>query len=185
MAKLQKKLGKTDLILIIIILILIVINLTLYTKKILQPKQDEQKTYQLTTVVRDKEENTKKITVPETDEEIIKKLSTLEERDRMEYYCGVYFKHIEKKEYEQAYNLLYTEFKKNYFPTIEDFEEYVQKTYPSTWALEYSDITRQGTIYVLKLKILDLYGSKENEKSQRIVVQENNYNDFVISFQVI
>lgn len=184
-SRLHSSIDRIDIILIVIILILIIINLTLYIKKIFEPKQEQQEIHQLSTVVSEENTETKTVEVPQTQEEIIKYLSKLGERDRMEYYCGKYFKHIEKKEYEAAYNLLYTEFKQNYFPTIEQYEEYIQKTYPETWALEYSDITRQGSIYVLKLKILDVLGSKENEKSQRIVVKENNYNDFVISFQVI
>ena len=103
----------------------------------------------------------------------------------MEYYCGEYFKHLEHKEYDQAYALLYPEFKQNYFPTLEEYETYIKNNYPKSWALEYEDITRQGNIYVLKLKILDILGTKDNEKSQRIVIKENNYNDFVISFQLI
>ena len=185
MSKLQTKIEFKYLILILIVIMLIIINLILFAKKIVIPKQQQEKKYQLTTVVKEKEKSTQTITVPQTDEELIKRLSTLGERDRMEYYCGVYFKYLENKEYEKAYNLLYTEFKTKYFPTIEEYEQYIQKTYPQTWALEYDDITRQGSIYVLKLKILDILGSKENEKSQRIVIKENSYNNFVISFQVI
>lgn len=182
------KLDKKDIILIITIIILIIINLTIYLKKVLIPKQENKlSTNQFSTVVSEstQEQNNQTVEVPKTNEEIIKKLSTLGERDRMEYYCGVYFKHIEKKEYDEAYKLLYSEFKEKYFPTIEEYEEYIEKTYPKNWALEYDDITRQGSIYVLRLKILDILGSKDDEKIQRIVVKENNYNDFVISFQVI
>ena len=182
------KLDKKDIILIITIVILIIVNLTVYLKKVLIPKQgNELSTDQSSTVVvkSEKKENSQTVEVPKTNEEIVKKLATLGERDRMEYYCGVYFKHIEKKEYDEAYKLLYPEFKEKYFPTIEEYEQYIQKTYPKNWALEYDDITRQGSIYVLRLKILDILGSKDNEKVQRIVVKENNYNDFVISFQVI
>lgn len=182
------KLDKKDIILIITIVILIIVNLTVYLKKVLIPKQgNELSTDQSSTVVAksEKKENSQTVEVPKTNEEIVKKLATLGERDRMEYYCGVYFKHIEKKEYDEAYKLLYPEFKQKYFPTIEEYEQYIQKTYPKNWALEYDDITRQGSIYVLRLKILDILGSKDNEKVQRIVVKENNYNDFVISFQVI
>lgn len=184
----KRKLQISDTVLIFIILILIVISLTLYVKKILIPKKQEQQAQnstQQTTVVSESKQNNQTVEVPKTNEEIIKKLSTLGERDRMEYYCGVYFKHIEKKEYNEAYKLLYSEFKEKYFPTIEEYEEYIEKTYPKNWALEYDDITRQGSIYVLRLKILDILGSKDDEKIQRIVVKENNYNDFVISFQVI
>lgn len=182
------KLDKKDIILIITIIILIIINLTIYLKKVLIPKQENKlSTNQFSTVVSEstQEQNNQTVEVPKTNEEIIKKLSTLGERDRMEYYCGVYFKHIEKKEYDEAYKLLYSEFKEKYFPTIKEYEEYIEKTYPKNWALEYDDITRQGSIYVLRLKILDILGSKDDEKIQRIVVKENNYNDFVISFQVI
>lgn len=182
------KLDKKDIILIITIIILIIINLTIYLKKVLIPKQENKlSTNQSSTVVSEstQKQNNQTVEVPKTNEEIIKKLSTLGERDRMEYYCGVYFKHIEKKEYDEAYKLLYSEFKEKYFPTIEEYEEYIQKTYPKNWALEYDDITRQGSIYVLRLKILDILGSKDDEKIQRLVVKENNYNDFVISFQVI
>lgn len=183
--KFKKGIDNTTIILIIIVLILIIVNLTLYIKKIITPKQVQQDTSQLSTVISEKNNETKNIEIPQTDDELKKYLSTLGERDRMEYYCGKYFKHIEKKEYEAAYNMLYTEFKQNYFPTIEEYEEYIDKTYPKYWALEYDDITRQGNIYVLRLKILDVLGSKENEKIQRVVIKENNYNDFVLSFQVI
>ena len=183
MSKIKRKIEKTDIVLILIILILIIINLILYLKKEIKTNQDD--TYQLSTVLSEKKQQNEQIQIPQTNEEIIKKLSTSNERDRMEYYCGEYFKHIEKHEYEQAYNLLYTEFKQKYFPTIEEFEEYVKKTYPKAWALDYDDITRQGDIYVLRLKIYDVLGSRENEKIQRIVIKENYYNDFVISFQVI
>lgn len=182
MSKLHKKIENKDIVLIIVTLILLIINLILYIKNIFKSNQQEKNNYEPITVLSEEENN---IDIPKTDEELKKYLSTLGERDRMEYYCGKYFKHVEKKEYEAAYNMLYTEFKQNYFPTIEEYEEYMDKTYPKYWALEYDDITRQGNIYVLRLKVLDVLGSKENEKIQRVVIKENNYNDFVLSFQVI
>lgn len=180
---------KTDtklLILILAVVVLVIVNLILFTKKFYKPKIEERKANEKI-VIAGEEQKKAPVTasVPRTDEEIIKMLSGYGERDRMEYYCGEYFKHLEKHEYDAAYNLLYTEFKQNYFPTVEEFEEYIKKTYPEPWALVYDDITRQGDIYVLRLKILDVLGSKENEKIQRVVVRENNFNDFVISFQVI
>ena len=187
MSKLQNKLEKVDIILIIVILILIVVNLSIYWIEIGEPKYliQQSASPSTTKVETKKKEETKTIEIPQTQEEIIKKLATLGERDRMEYYVGQYFKHLEKKEYEEAYNMLYAEFKENYFPTLEDYTSYVQSFYPAKWALVYDDITRQGNIYVLKLKILDIFGSEEDEKQQRVVVKENNYNNFVISFQVI
>ena len=181
MASLKRSIRKRDLIIIIIIVFLAIISLVIYSKELQSVKKQENNGE----ITISQNEEKKEVQVPRTDEEIVKYLSKLGERDRMEYYCGEYFKHIEKKEYEAAYNLLYPEFKESYFPTLERYEEYVKKTYPSNWALDYEDITRQGDIYVLKLNVLDVLGSKENEKSQRIVIKENNYNNFSISFQVI
>ncbi len=184
MAKLKKEFDKIDIILIIIILVLTIVSLIAYS---LETKNDNVQEINgtVTAPQSENENNNQNVQVARTDEEIVKKLSTQGERDRMEYYCGEYMKHIENQEYEKAYNMLYSEFKEKYFPTLEEFEEYAKKTYPSEFALDYDDITRQGDIYVLRLRIFDVLGSKNDEKVQRVVVKENNYNDYVISFQVI
>ncbi len=188
MAKLKNKFDKNEFILILIIAILIVVDLILYAKYILVPKKNQE--FQQKSVIKtisNQDESNKPVfqTLPRTVDDTTKYLSSLDERSRMEYYCSEYFSHIEKKEYESAYNMLYAEFKQNYFPKLEDFEAYIEKTYPSQFAISYDDITRQGSIYVLKISVLDILGSRDNKKTQRIVLKENNYNDFVISFQVI
>lgn len=176
------------MILILLVILLIIINLILFTKEVLQPKIQKQKIKQDVANSSNQSIETKQeVEVARSDDEIVQMLksSNYTERDRIEYYCGEYFKKLELKEYDSAYNMLYDEFKQKYFPTVEEYEEYVKKIYPEEWALDYVDITRQGDIYVLKLTILDVLGTKETEKSQRIVIRENNYNDFDISFQVI
>lgn len=182
MRKMQRKLKKRDVFLIIIILILVIINLILFVKEYAKPKaQTQDNSGKVSSVKSEKEE----VIVPKDDKELILKLSKMQERDRIEYYCGEYIKKLEQKDYESAYNLLYPEFKEKYFPTIDSYKEYINKTYPENFALEYDDITRQGNIYVLRLKILDVLGSREDEKVQRVVILENDYNNFVLSFQVI
>ena len=108
------------------------------------------------------------------------------ERDRIEYYCGQFLKFIENKNYEKAYEILYPEFKQEYFPTIEKFTEYIQKTYPSILAINYDDFDRQGNIYITTVIIDDaLATDKTKQFKQRIIVQESDYNKYVLSFQVI
>ena len=52
--------------------------------------------------------------------------------------------------------------------------------------LEYDDIDRYNNIYVIRLKILDYNSSPSDEpKVQRVVIRENDYNDYVVSFQVV
>lgn len=186
MKKNENKFNRKDIILLLIMLILIIVNLIIFVKEISKPTLEQESNIIYESNVKSNKKSNDKSSSPQTDEEKIKYLSTLPERNRMEYYCGQYFNHLEKREYESAYKLLYEEFKQKYFPTLEEYTAYIQKTYPKLWSLEYNDITRQGTIYVLKLDILDVLGEKSKSKiSQRIVVKENNYNDYVISFQVI
>ena len=179
----KKHLSTTDIILIIIVLILMFIALNLLIQNYAANKKAK-KSNSANTVVSNNTTNNTTYTVPQTEKEIIEDLSTKGERDRMEYYCGIYFKHLQKKEYEAAYNLLYADFKEKYFPTIDEYIEYIKKTYPENYALEYDDITRQGYIYVLDLNILDIFG-EQDKKTQRVVLKENTYNNFVLSFQVI
>ena len=48
-------------------------------------------------------------------EKIVNQLADMNERNRMEYYFATFINHIEAKEYEKAYNLLYDEFRQRYF----------------------------------------------------------------------
>lgn len=170
-----------QLILILICVLLIIINLIIYLKKIALPKTEDQTPSKQSNIVR---QNNTTEEVYRSNDDKIKYLVSLSERDRMQYYCGTFFKFIKHKDYEAAYNLLYSDFKTNYFPTLEDFQKYIEEKFPKYFGLEYDDISRQGNIYVLRLKIVDANNLSAEEEIQRIVIQENNYNDFVMSFQV-
>lgn len=113
-------------------------------------------------------------------------VASLNEKQRMQTYFGRYLSYIESGNYEEAYNLLYDGFKQNYFPTLEDFESYAQNNYPSNMIVEYTNIERQGTIFILTVKIRNALSdnTQTDVKEQQIVVTENNVNDFKLSFEV-
>ena len=58
-----------------------------------------------------------------TEKEEIKNMS---ESKRMKRYIGMFFEDIEEGKYLEAYSVLNEEFKNNYFPRLEDFEEYAK-----------------------------------------------------------
>lgn len=107
------------------------------------------------------------------------------ERDRMEYYVKSFVNAVENKEYEEAYDMLYEDFKKNYFPTLNDFEEYTQNTFPTLCSIDYTNIERNGDVYVLWITLSDSLAGKDSAVEMNFVVQENDLNDFVLSFTVI
>jgi len=180
-----KKNRVLNIMLLIVTLICVSINIVLLLNKFLIPRRESEVIYKekLNEKMQLNKTNSDNVSSEQNQLELLKKGT---ERDRIEYYCGQFFKNIENKNYERAYQVLYPEFKQQYFPTIEDFEKYVQKTYPSVLAINYDDFDRQGDIYITTV-LVDNALAKDNSKqfSQRIVVQESDYNKYVLSFQVI
>ena len=109
---------------------------------------------------------------------------TMTEGDRIRNYLSTYMSYLEKDEYQKAYDLLYPEFKQNYFKTLEEFENYIEERYPMFITYNQDDIQRQVNYFILEITILSDSDDKENF-SQRFVIYENGINDFVLSFEVI
>ncbi|MGN1298911.1 MAG: hypothetical protein ACI4UE_02885 [Candidatus Scatovivens sp.] len=116
-------------------------------------------------------------------ESTVSKLSEWGEKDRIEYYATNFLRYLEYGNYTKAYSCLYDEFKKKYFPTEQEFEEYVKQYLPKEIITEYENIERLDNTYVLWLNIKDAEGEK-NDFSLNIVIRENDYDDFDLSFSV-
>ena len=174
------------LILIIAILILMALNLYVFINNYYSEEISKENIFN---DINNIAINTNyEVSSKEDDEENrINKIATLTEKQRMQTYFGQYISNIENKNYEEAYNLLYDGFKQNYFNTLEDFIEYVQKNYPDNIVVEYTNIERQGTLFILSVEIKDVLNSmnQENIIKQQIVIIENDVNDFKLSFSVL
>ena len=110
-------------------------------------------------------------------------LYNMSEQERITYYCAEFFKLVDKKSYSQAYKLLYSEYKENYFPTETSFTEYMKDYFPDDFSIEYTNFERLGDIYVLWISINDtLNGSRGHNFDMNVVIQENDFNDYVLSF---
>lgn len=114
----------------------------------------------------------------------VNELGQMGERDRMEYYVSSFIKSIENSDYEKAYEMLYDDFKERYFSTFASFEEYAKTKFPSTIAMDYTNIERNGDVYVLWVTMSNPLGSKDSGIEMNFVVQENGLNDFDLSFTV-
>ena len=180
----MNKLFKYKIIVAIIICVLIVINNILYIKYI-QMRGDTNKIENSKQILENNNNNDEEIEQKSEEEQKLEKLKSMNERDRMEYYFSEFISYIKSEDYSKAYELLYPEFKENYFKTQEEFRDYVRKIYPKSIAFSYNDIQRQGYVYVLIIDVIDPTQKSDAKKSQRIVIQENDFNDFVLSFQVI
>lgn len=141
------------------------------------------------------EENNVTQEMIEKDREAAKlsKIEGMNERDRMEYYYGIFLNHVEMKNYEAAYDLLYDGFKERYFPTIETFKKYMELRYNSNMTVTYTNIERNGDLYILWATVADL-SKKQNFAddivgydtfSINVVIQEYDFNDYKLSFSIL
>lgn len=116
----------------------------------------------------------------------LERIKSMNERTRIEYYVANYIEMLENGEYDKAYSLLNKDYKKNYFKTQSDFEEYCKKTFSKMLSVEYTNFERNGDIYVVWITMTDaINGTKNSGKEMNFVVKENTFNDYELSFSVI
>lgn len=116
----------------------------------------------------------------------IEALSKLEEYDRMKYYFNKYLFYIENQEYDKAYSLLYSDFKQQYFKTIEEYKKYVSDKYPVVNSVDFADYNKLGKYHILTIKFSDILNATDSNVptfEQKFIIIENGLNDFTLSFQ--
>ena len=182
---------KSVILLFIITLLATAISLSIYTNKILEPTLHNNK------IIAEYEKNKKEEQgiEPEEDEEEVREqtaeerileLKSMSEVERIHEYFSEYVRCIDVKDYETAYSYLYPEFKENYFPNFEDYEEYAKKEYPEFMGIQYEDIERQGNYYILTVYIYDALAEHiDVYVVQKFVIYEKDFGEFVLSFQVV
>lgn len=190
----MQRLDKTNLLLTIVLLILVMINISIFNNKILAPTMNNQeviKQYEKNIAEEKALEEAEKSKNTEMSQEDIEKeqlinLKSMGEADRMYTYFGKYITLIESGKYEEAYNLLYEDFKEQYFQTLEAFKTYVTDRYPQFISVQYDSIERQGEYYILTVVIRDSIPKADIVTlQQKFVIHEKGFNDFELSFQVI
>lgn len=164
------------MIIILIILLVLLFFTSLILRNRLQDAEPENVIDSNTITAEEIEQN--------AEERELEGLKDADERTRIQQYCGKFIRYIESKDYESAYNLLYPDFKNNYFKTLDDFTKYVQEKFPSDLIIvSYDNIERQGQYYVLFTTITSPL-QPDYSMDQRFFFVENDFNDFLLSFEV-
>lgn len=188
-----EKMDKTNILLTMVTLILVVCNLALGINKFLSPmtQNDEfRKQYEENKQKQEQEEQSAlqddEISQEDIAKEQLTNLKSMGEEDRMYTYFYQYITMLQGEEYEKAYNVLYEDFKTQYFPTLEEYQNYIQGRYPTFISVKYNGIERQGEYYILTVIIGNAISSQSGTSlQQKFVLHEKDFNDFELSFQVI
>ena len=165
----------------IIILILIGLNLAVFINQHTDKKastNDTSNAFDPKNIVREvASENT-------VEKSMQNNISQMGERNRCQTYIGEFLSWIEEGNYDKAYNVLNSDFRTNYFPSVDEFKEYVLSHFPKNSVLVYDDINRQSPYYIVTVTMDDDIDSSFTTLKQRFDIKENGNNDFDISFQV-
>ena len=175
MAGVSKK--KKEQMLIILIGIILILIIIIGVSAILTIDNNEDEETEKASLVS--EETTEEI----AEETTLEKLYDMTEQERITYYCASFFKLVDNEEYEEAYEILYDEYIENYFPTLASFSVYMETYFPENFSLDYTNFERLGDIYVLWVDVSDtLNGSYGHNFSLNVVIRENDFNDYDLSF---
>ena len=86
------------------------------------------------------------------------------------------------KDNQYIYSKLDDTFKMNNFPTVNDFENYININYPSTYDIEYSNYSEENGIYMQDIILKDKNSNTQKENS--IIMQLKDNYEFIMSFNV-
>ena len=112
----------------------------------------------------------------------VQKLSSMEEDERIKSYASRFMESVDNEDYTGAYEMLYEDFKTNYFPTLESFEKYAKETFPQVMSLEYTNMERNGNVYVLWVTMYDYMRPGAEGVELNLVIRENELNNYELSF---
>ena len=129
----------------------------------------------------------------------------MSEQDRMRRYAIEFIDNLDNEEFDVAYGKLSEDFKKTYFPTQNEFEQYVRERIGTgELTINFRNIERlgnekTGNLYVLWVDVYDVLGNEyvqnleenmtEEEKeddsgNMNIVILEKDFNNYELSFSV-
>lgn len=168
----------TLIIILVVVILFLLLSLVLISKN-----RNDEKTKDEAVVIETDESLNKKVNESVNDG-IREELEGLSEQKRVEYYATKFIKALEARNVSLAYSMLNEDFKTNYFNKQDAFGEYIKKYFPKETSIEYKNMERLGDIYVLVVDVKDILSSDPNDFECYIVVKENDYNDFELSFSV-
>ena len=88
------------------------------------------------------------------------------------------------KDYKNAYECLSSEFKQNYFKTIDEFKNYVQKNFYDTNYITIKNVQTKSNVYTCTANIKSGVGVAADDMDKNFIIKLNPNAEFELSFEV-
>ena len=116
--------------------------------------------------------------------EYISNYNSLSMQEKIEFNIKKFIKMINLNDYESAYYLLSDGFKVNYFPTLNDFENYIKNNFYEYSNVTFDEYTTEGEIVIYKVKIHGVQNNRDVVMNKTMIMKLGTDTDFEMSFDV-
>ncbi len=112
-------------------------------------------------------------------EEQINQYNSMSNENKVKYNLDIIKQAINKKDYKYLYERLVKDYRENYFPTYEEFEEYIKANFFDINYINFGQIEEKDEIYKCTMKVQNVNTEEILEKDLIIIL---NNNDFEFTF---
>ena len=116
--------------------------------------------------------------------EFITKYNAASFQEKMELNIQKFIKMINSKDYENAYNLLNTEFKNNNFIDLQQFINYVTTSFYNYNDVRFNTFSTQGDIGIYEININGVVNDIDVTQTKTIIMKLGTGTNFEISFDI-
>ena len=113
----------------------------------------------------------------------IERYNSASEINKVQLNFNKVFEAMNMGDYEYVYDKLDSTFKQNNFPTLNDFEEYINNNLYTKINVEYGKYETSGNLYILELNLKNAE-NEEQQVTKTFIMQLKEGTDFVMSFTV-
>lgn len=106
------------------------------------------------------------------------------EKDKINMNINKWIMMLNSRDYQAAYNVLDEDFRKNKFGSVQKFEEYMRREYPSYYEIRERKIEKESNAYVVEVYFVDMDDKDNLNNKNNIIMQLKEGTSFVMSFNV-
>lgn len=117
------------------------------------------------------------------DDDIERYYAKLDEEQQVEYNITRWFKMLSSKDFKYAYEFLDEEFRKQNYPDVNNFANYISQIYNSKNSFTLHDIKEEGNVFVAEVVITNEDDEFLN-KYMNIIIRLDENTDFTMSFEL-
>ena len=116
--------------------------------------------------------------------EFVAEYNSADDARKVQLNISKVFEAINDGDYNYVYNKLDDTFKQNNFPTLEEFEQYMENTFYDNNSVGYTNYQTSGNLHIYELSITDKDNTENPTVTKNFIMQLLDETDFVMSFNV-